>query len=177
MIELQRGQSLLNETYKPQRERRCNLIKCLGFHDIWFIYIFLCFTSLLVKRISHLGACIPNCSVASDSCHAMDCSPSGSSVHGLSQARILYWDAMPSSRGSSQLRDQTRISGVSCIGRCILYQWAMWEAECLHYSPNGSTSDLPLVNEHSSILQLSQVYLFLWILRLVNMRLWIIIPF
>ena len=122
MIELQRGQSLLNETYKPQRERRCNLIKCLGFHDIWFIYISLCFTSLLVKRISHLGACIPNCSVASDSCHAMDCSPSGSSVHGLSQARILEWVAVFPSRRFSQPRDRT------CIDRQILYHWAMWEA-------------------------------------------------
>ena len=31
----------------------------------------------------------------------MDCSPPGSSVHGISQARILEWVAMPSSRGSS----------------------------------------------------------------------------
>jgi len=42
----------------------------------------------------------------------MDCSPSGSSVHRILQARILEWVAMPSSRGSSQPRDQT---GVSCI--------------------------------------------------------------
>ena len=34
-------------------------------------------------------------------CDRMDCSPSGSSVHGISQARILKWIAMPSSRGSS----------------------------------------------------------------------------
>ena len=40
----------------------------------------------------------------------MDCSPSGSSVHGISQARIL-----PSSGGSSQLRDQTQVSYVSCL--------------------------------------------------------------
>ena len=32
---------------------------------------------------------------------SMDCSPSGSSVHGILQARILEWVAMPSSRGSS----------------------------------------------------------------------------
>ena len=32
----------------------------------------------------------------------MDCSPPGSSVHGLLQAKILEWVAMPSSRGSSQ---------------------------------------------------------------------------
>ena len=41
-----------------------------------------------------------------------DCSLPGSSVHGVLQARILEWVAMPSSRGSPQLRDQT---WVSCI--------------------------------------------------------------
>ena len=45
-------------------------------------------------------------------CDPMDYSPSGSSVHGILQARIVEWVAMPSSRGSSQLRDQTQ---VSCI--------------------------------------------------------------
>ena len=34
-------------------------------------------------------------------CDTMDCSPSGSSVHGILQAKILEWIAMPSSRGSS----------------------------------------------------------------------------
>ena len=35
-------------------------------------------------------------------CNPMDCSPPGSSVHGILQARILEWVAMPSSRGSSR---------------------------------------------------------------------------
>ena len=34
-----------------------------------------------------------------------DCSPAGSSIHGILQARILEWAAMPFSRGSSQPRD------------------------------------------------------------------------
>ena len=38
-------------------------------------------------------------------CDLMDCSPAGSSVHGILLARILEWAAMPSSRGSSQCRD------------------------------------------------------------------------
>ena len=38
----------------------------------------------------------------------MDCSPPGSSVHGILQARILEWAAMPSSRGSSQPRVEPR---------------------------------------------------------------------
>ena len=59
----------------------------------------------------------------------MDCSPPGSSVHGILQARILEWVAIPSSRGSSQPKDWTRISCGSCIGRRILYHWATWEAQ------------------------------------------------
>ena len=50
----------------------------------------------------------------------MDCSPPGSSVHGILQARILEWVAMPSSKGSPPPRDQTRVSCVSCIGRRFL---------------------------------------------------------
>ena len=45
----------------------------------------------------------------------MDCSLTGSSVHEILQARILEWVAMPSSRGSSQARDQTRVSCISYI--------------------------------------------------------------
>ena len=41
---------------------------------------------------------------------AMDHIPPGSSVNGILQARLLEWVAMPFSRGSSQLRDQTHIS-------------------------------------------------------------------
>ena len=48
-------------------------------------------------------------------------SPPGSSVHGILQARILGWIAMPFSRGSSQCRDQTHSSYVSCIDRSVLY--------------------------------------------------------
>ena len=43
-------------------------------------------------------------------CNAMDCSPPGSSVHGISQARILEWVAISFSRGSSQPRDLTHVS-------------------------------------------------------------------
>ena len=54
-------------------------------------------------------------------CDPMDCSPPGSSVHGILQARILQGIAMPSSKGSSQPRDQTCLSSVSCIGRWDLH--------------------------------------------------------
>ena len=58
----------------------------------------------------------------------MDCSPPGSSVHGISQARIPDWVAISFSRGYSLLRDRTRISCISCNGRRILYYWVTREA-------------------------------------------------
>ena len=51
-------------------------------------------------------------------CNPMYCSLPGSFVHGILQARILEWIAIPFSRESSQPRDQTP---VSCTGRRILY--------------------------------------------------------
>ena len=56
-------------------------------------------------------------------CDPVDYSPPGYSVHGILQARILEWVAILSSRGSSQPRDQTHISSISCINRPILYHW------------------------------------------------------
>ena len=55
----------------------------------------------------------------------MDCSPPDSSVHGISQARILEQLAISFSRRSSWPRDQTL---VSWIGRWILYHWATRKA-------------------------------------------------
>ena len=49
----------------------------------------------------------------------------GSSVHAISQARILEWVAISFSRGSSRHRDQTPIS---CTGRQMLYHWATKDA-------------------------------------------------
>ena len=46
-------------------------------------------------------------------CDPMDCSPPGSSVHGILQARMLEWVAIPFSRGSFQPRDQTQISCIA----------------------------------------------------------------
>ena len=43
----------------------------------------------------------------------------GFSVHGILQARILEWVAMPSSRGSSPPREETLVSYVSCISRRV----------------------------------------------------------
>ena len=42
-------------------------------------------------------------------CDPMDCSPPVSSVHGIFQARILEWGAIPFSRGSSWSRNRTQV--------------------------------------------------------------------
>ena len=59
-------------------------------------------------------------------CDPMGCSLPGSSVYRISQTRILEWVAISFSRGSSQLKDPTHVSG---IGRKILYQWVIREAQ------------------------------------------------
>ena len=56
-------------------------------------------------------------------CNLIAYSPPGSSVHGISQARMLEWIAMPTSRASSQPRDWTQVSYVSCIVRRVLYHY------------------------------------------------------
>ena len=62
-------------------------------------------------------------------CNPMDYSPQGSAVHGILQARILEWVAMPSSRGSSQPTDWTQ---VSCIAGRFFTVWATREALISH---------------------------------------------
>ena len=46
-------------------------------------------------------------------CNPIDCSPPDSFVHGVLQAHILEWVAMPFSRGSTQPRDQTKVAHIA----------------------------------------------------------------
>ena len=64
------------------------------------------------------------CLVAKSLCDPMNCSPVGTSVCGILQARILEGVAISFSRGSSWPRDRTQ---VSCIVRQILYHWTTQE--------------------------------------------------
>ena len=57
----------------------------------------------------------------------MDCSPPGSSVHGILQARILEWVAIPFSWASSQFGDQTWVF-VFCTGSRFFTNRTTWEA-------------------------------------------------
>ena len=75
--------------------------------------------------------CVYGCLVAQlclTLCDPMDCSPPGSSVHGILQARILEWVAMPSSRGSSWPRDGTQVSHIA--GGFFTY-WATRDAQII----------------------------------------------
>ena len=56
---------------------------------------------------SAVHVCAQSCLIL---CNPVDCSPPGSSVHGISQARILEWVAVSSFRRSPQPGDQTQIS-------------------------------------------------------------------
>ena len=58
-------------------------------------------------------------------CNSMECSPLGSSIHGIFQAKILEWVTIPFSRGSSLRRDRTQ---VSCIAGRLFTVWATREA-------------------------------------------------
>ena len=64
------------------------------------------------------GMCAQSCLTL---CNPMDCSLTGSPVHGIFQARILEWVAIPFSRRPSQPRDQTQ---VSCIAGRFFTIWA-----------------------------------------------------
>ena len=84
------------------------------------------------SRTHHLWlVCMHTCSVTHLCpvlCDPMDCSPPGSSVHGIFQARILQRVTIAFSRGSSRPKGRTPISCVSCVGRQVLYHWATWDA-------------------------------------------------
>ena len=57
-------------------------------------------------------------------CDPVNCSPPGSSVHGILQARIMEWVAVPFSRGSPQPKDGPQVSR---IAGGFLTIWATWE--------------------------------------------------
>ena len=66
-------------------------------------------------------------------CDPKDCSPPGSSVHGILQAKILEWAAISYSRGSSRPRDWSQVSSAFCPGREIFHfltTGAAWEVHC-----------------------------------------------
>ena len=83
----------------------------------YFVINIFVYKVLSVFRLLSLGympTCLLSCSVLSNSLQPMDCSPPGSPVLGILQARILEWVVTSYFRGSSQPRDGTC---VSCVWR------------------------------------------------------------
>ena len=82
-------------------------------------------------------------------CDPMNWNLTGSSVHGLFQARIVEWVAISYSTGSSQTRNWTHVSS---IGRWILYHCATWEAQSYIlyiyiYLVTQTVKNLPVMQE------------------------------
>ena len=95
-------------------------------------------------------------------CDPMDCSPPGSSIHGIFQARVLEWGAISFSRGSSWPRDRTLVSRI--VGSRF-YHW-------------GKPSDW-IVIHHSKKLHLANVSTFtfpklnfLWVFSVLILDHW-----
>ena len=67
-------------------------------------------------------------------CNPMDCRPPGSSFHGIFQARILEWVAMPSSKDLPHPGIELASSVPPALAGRLFYHWATWEA---HAFKNG----------------------------------------
>ena len=78
----------------------------------------------LERQVSFIQEASNLCQSLSDVwlfCDPVGYSSPGSSIHGISQARILEWVAICFSRGSSRPRDRTHVSCISCIGGRIFF--------------------------------------------------------
>ena len=103
-----------------------SLARCLGEKWMYLIFIFARQMEVLVvtHRLTRWGkpACAQWLQLCPTLCDPKDSSPSGSSVHGILQARILEWVAMPSSTGSFLPRDRTQASDTAGILYCLSHQ-------------------------------------------------------
>ena len=101
-------------TLSPHPAEPRHLLHCsvaLALREGRLVHVFVGFSLLRMthesQQLSHLRGDAGSCSGAQSRltlCDPMDCSPPGSSVRGILQARTLEWVAMPSSRGPSPTR-------------------------------------------------------------------------
>ena len=88
----------------------------------YFVLLFGWFSDMCSFPLLKLAdSCAKSLQLGPTVCNPVNRNPPGSSVPGILQARILGWVDMPSSRESSQPRDRTHISYVSCVGKWVLY--------------------------------------------------------
>ena len=110
-------QNLDSETQKPTKQVKIPH----AYNSYWDSAVFLECVCVCVCARAHAKSL----QLCPSLCDPVDYSLPGSSVHGILQARILEWVAIPSSRGSSWLRDW---NWISYTGRQIPYHWATREA-------------------------------------------------
>ena len=84
----------------------------------------------------------------------INCSPPGSSVHGVLQARIIEWVAMPFSRGSFWPRDWTHISYISFISRKVLYHYHHLGSPSLDPIPHSTRRAFTLFSKEAKLTNL-----------------------
>ena len=114
-------------------------------------------------------------------CDSVDSSPPGSSVHGISQARILEWVAISFHRASSQPRDQTCIS---CVGWQVLYHWGTWEA-CISWACQYLSTSWDFVSAHCLFITqwykhnvyIDSIMFSPWIFHHKHCPMWLKIPY
>ena len=103
--------------------------KCPSTNEWWMMvcHIFIIYLSndIYICMLSHVQLFDP-----------MNCSPPGSSVHGIFQARTLEWVAVSYSRGSSQLKDWNWVSCISWFDRWIFTIGATQDAHMYKYYLN-----------------------------------------
>ena len=93
--------------------------------------------------ISYIHPCMQakSLQLGSTLCDPVDCSPPGSSVHGILQARRLEWVVTPSSRGSSRPRDWIHISYIFCTGRWEEPRSLSLQGDPLPAEPQGNSKN------------------------------------
>ena len=104
-------------TVKCLREKYIRLVQSLSVpHLLHFLWRYIIGCAVTHNSHSQIPHHIKWSEVA-QSCPTLwdpvNCSPPGSSVHGILQARILEWVAISSSRGSSRPRDRTQVFGIA----------------------------------------------------------------
>ena len=126
---------------------------------LWQVKMVCVFTDWQRTRLSnshfHFSQCLTLsvydcvCVLVTQSCLTL-CNPMGYTVHGIPQARILEWVAIPFSKGSSQPRLWTQVSH---IAGSFFTSWATREAQCIWlamFNVSITIITIPLVWEMSS---------------------------
>ena len=103
-----RSSELSDSQWQKKKKWKCSLLSCTQLFVTPWIVACQAPLSMRFSRQEYWSKLVAQWCVTL--CNPMDCSLSGSSVHGILQAGILEWVAIPFSGGSSQTRGQTRSS-------------------------------------------------------------------